>query len=82
MVSVSIVMTGYGLGGRVRRYLPDGSIDLEINLPSPVVTSVCIGGVDSNILFVTTGRILMDEEMLKAYPLSGSLFSIDIKDLT
>lgn len=69
-------------GGRVRRYLPDGGIDLEINLPSPVVTSVCIGGVDSDILFVTTGRILMDEEMLKAYPLSGSLFSIDIKDLT
>lgn len=67
-------------GGGVRRYLDDGSIDLEINLPSPIITSVCIGGTDNNTLFVTTGRILMNKEMLKKYPLSGGLFSIDIKE--
>jgi D-xylonolactonase len=66
-------------GGRVRRYNPDGSIDREIAIPSPTVTSVAIGGLDNKTLFVTTGRILMDAETLASYPLSGSLFAIKIE---
>jgi xylono-1,5-lactonase len=64
-------------GGRIRRYNTDGSIDREIGLPSPAVTSVCAGS-DSNTLFVTTGRILMDDETQNQHPLSGGLFKISL----
>ncbi len=65
-------------GGRVRRYRPDGTIDIEIEVPSPTVTSVGFGGRDNRTLFITTGTILMDEETLAAHPLSGSLFSVEV----
>lgn len=65
-------------GGRVRRYGANGDIDLEIALPSPTVTSVTLGGKGGRTLFVTTGRILMDEPTLTAHPLSGGLFSVAV----
>ena len=65
-------------GGKVRRYHADGTIDRELALPSPTVTSVCLGK-DADTLFVTTGRILMDEPTLAAHPLSGGLFRIDLR---
>lgn len=65
-------------GGRVRRYLPNGEIDIEIDVPSPTVTSVGFGGQDNKTLFITTGTILMDEETLARHPLSGSLFCVDV----
>ncbi|WP_419913747.1 SMP-30/gluconolactonase/LRE family protein [Hoeflea sp.] len=63
-------------GGCVRRYGPDGSMREAIKLPSPIVTSVGIGGENLDVLYVTTGRILMEPDVLAAHPLSGSLFSI------
>lgn len=65
-------------GGRVRRYLPNGEIDIEIEVPSPTVTSVCFGGRNNKTLFITTGTILMDDETLARHPLSGSLFCLDV----
>lgn len=65
-------------GGRVRRYLPTGEIDTEIEVPSPTVTSVGFGGPDNRTLFITTGTILMDDETLARHPLSGSLFCVDV----
>ncbi|MEX3007874.1 SMP-30/gluconolactonase/LRE family protein [Hoeflea sp. TYP-13] len=65
-------------GGRVRRYLPNGNIDMEIEVPSPTVTSVGFGGRANRTLFITTGTILMDEETLARHPLSGSLFAIEV----
>jgi xylono-1,5-lactonase len=62
-------------GGRIRRYNADGSMDREIAMPSPTVTSVC-AGPDATTLFVTTGRILMDDATLAANPLSGGLFRV------
>jgi xylono-1,5-lactonase len=64
-------------GGRIRRYNADGTIDREIAMPSPTVTSVC-AGPDTNTLFVTTARILMDDATLAAHPLSGALFRVMI----
>jgi xylono-1,5-lactonase len=69
---VAIVM-----GGCIRRYTADGQIDREVALPTPTVTSVC-AGPDAHTLFVTTGRILMDDETLAAHPLSGGLFRVTI----
>jgi D-xylonolactonase len=65
-------------GGCVRRYTAGGDVDLEIALPTPIVTSVTIGGRARKTLFITTGRILMDAAALAAHPLSGALFCIDI----
>lgn len=65
--------------GKVRRYLPDGTIEREIAVPSPTVTSVCLGGADMKTLFITTGRILMDEDVLAKHPSSGSLFAVDVE---
>ena len=42
------------LGGRIVRYAPDGRIDREIDCPVRNVTSVMFGGVDVDILFVTS----------------------------
>lgn len=64
--------------GKVRRYLPDGSIGTEIKVPCPTVTSAALGGAEGSTLFITTSRILMDEETLAAHPLSGGLFSIKV----
>lgn len=66
-------------GGRVRRYSSAGVIDVEITLPTPIVTSVAIGGRERRTLFITTGRILMDDDALAAHPLSGGLFSVEIE---
>jgi len=66
-------------GGRVRRFSPEGRVDAEIALPSPIVTSVTIGGRDGRTLFVTTGRILLDEPALAAHPLSGGLFRVAVR---
>jgi sugar lactone lactonase YvrE len=46
---------GTGAGqGEVRRYAPDGTVDLRIELPSLKVTSLMFGGPELNILFVTS----------------------------
>ena len=50
-----------------------------IELPVPNVTSCEFGGCDMNTLFITThgGG---DENLKKEYPLSGSLFAVEIDD--
>lgn len=55
-----------------------GSILTRIDVPAPKVTSCAFGGKDFSTLFITTARVEMTEEELERYPLSGSLFSIDV----
>lgn len=61
-------------GGKIRRFTATGALDFDLHAPSPIVTSVTIGGKDRRTLFVTTGRILLSETELDAHPASGSLF--------
>lgn len=63
-------------GGRVRRYTPRGEFDREISLPIQRPTSCTFGGLNLDVLYVTSARIGLDETQLAAQPLSGSLFSI------
>ena len=58
-------------GGAVRRYAPDGALDLVVEVPTPKVTACTFGGADLDELFVTTSRegLGPDDE-----PLAGSLF--------
>jgi sugar lactone lactonase YvrE len=63
-------------GSRVVRRRSDGSVDRELGLPVPLVTSCCFGGPGLDILFVTSARVGMNPAALEAAPLSGGLFAI------
>jgi sugar lactone lactonase YvrE len=43
-----------------------------------MVTSIAFGGKNLNKLFVTTARLNMEEDQIKAAPLSGGLFVLDV----
>ncbi len=62
-------------GWCVNRYLPDGTLDLVIDLPVPRPTSVCFGGQDLKTLFITTARTRLPASSLSEAPLSGGVFS-------
>ena len=65
--------------GRIGCYSPDGTKRHSIAIPVPIVTSCCFGGADLTTLFVTTGRIILDDIDLDAYPDSGSLYAVSTK---
>jgi sugar lactone lactonase YvrE len=70
------VWTACWSGWRVVRRRPDGSVDRQIDLPVPLVSSCCFGGPALDILFVTTARVGLKPAALEAAPLSGGLFAI------
>lgn len=63
-------------GARLTRYRPDGSVERVVPLPVPRTTSCCFGGPDLATLFVTSARVGLDDVVLAAAPLSGSVFAI------
>lgn len=63
-------------GGRVQRFLADGSRDIRIDLPVPNATCVCFGGCGLNKLYISTARHKMTEDQLQQYPLSGGVFVV------
>lgn len=66
----------YG-AGKVIRWAPDGTKDLEIAIPAPNVTSVAFAGPDLRTLVIGTARENLTEEQLEEHPLSGGVFAID-----
>ncbi|XP_042861798.1 regucalcin-like [Penaeus japonicus] len=48
----------------------------RVHIPAKNVASVCWGGPDYSILFVTTGTLGMSEEEIEASPLSGGTFAV------
>jgi len=61
--------------GKLRRYRPDGSPDVEIRLPFANPTNLAFGGPRMATMFVTTIRHGLDGE--RASPLDGGLFRIE-----
>lgn len=61
-------------GSRVRRYAPNGELDLELDLPVSQVTCCAFGGDDLSLLAVTTARIGLSDEQLLKEPQAGNLF--------
>ncbi len=47
-------------------------------MPVPMVTSLAFGGKNLDKLFVTTARLSMTDAQIKAAPLSGGLFVLDV----
>jgi sugar lactone lactonase YvrE len=61
-------------GWRVRRYLPDGSIDREVRLPVSEVTCPVFGGPDLDELYITSAWESLSPDQHAAEPLAGGLF--------
>ena len=49
------------------RWAPDGTKDLEIEIPAPNVTSVAFAGPDLRTLVIGTARENLTEEQLEDY---------------
>jgi sugar lactone lactonase YvrE len=64
-------------GWGVRRYAPDGTLLLHIDLPCARVTKLAFGGPDLKTAFVTSARTGLDQAMLADQPLAGALFAFD-----
>lgn len=60
------------LGGAVRRYAPDGSLDAVLRMPVATPTCPVFGGEDLTDLYVTSSAMVMDEP--SAEPGAGGLF--------
>ena len=65
-------------GGRIWRHGPDGRLLAEYPVPARCPTMVCFGGPDLKTLYVTSARTGRSEDELRAYPHSGSLFSMRV----
>jgi L-arabinonolactonase len=61
-------------GGKVVRYRPDGSIDVEIPLPVSQPSCVSFGGPELNWLAVTSASVELSESERKQQPAAGHLF--------
>lgn len=60
-------------GSGVRRYAPDGTLDLHIRLPVSQVTACAFGGRELDQLFITTSRQGIDAT---SQPQAGAIFRI------
>jgi sugar lactone lactonase YvrE len=63
-------------GGAIRRYLPDGRLDLHVPLPVTNPTSLAFGGPGLRDLYVTSARHRLTFEQMAAEPLAGSLLRL------
>lgn len=61
--------------GRLQRYLPDGTPDLEVVLPFNNPTKVSFGGADMQRLFITSMSLSLG--LTNPLALDGGLFSFD-----
>jgi sugar lactone lactonase YvrE len=60
--------------GRLHRYLPDGTLDLEVVLPFDNPTKLAFGGKDMKTVFVTSTSQSLSG---KANPLDGGLYAFE-----
>ena len=49
-----------------------------IEIPDPMVASMAFGGKNLKKLFVTTSLMNKEKDQIKAAPLSGGLFVLDV----
>jgi sugar lactone lactonase YvrE len=61
-------------GWSIRRYAPDGTPDLVIELPASQITSSAFGGKDLSELYITSAAYELPEHELRKQPHAGALF--------
>jgi L-arabinonolactonase len=62
-------------GDRVERWSPDGRLDRTVEVPVHKPTCCAFGGVDLDVLFITTSRLGSSEPELQRQPTSGGLYA-------
>ena len=63
-------------GRRVVRVAPDGSIDRTIDVPVWKPTCCAFGGPALDTLYITTSRLMSDQDSLDKEPTSGGLYAV------
>lgn len=63
-------------GNHLRSYSPEGELKKEITIPSWNITKPVFGGPNRDILYVTSARLGVDDDLLKKYPQAGGIFEI------
>ena len=64
--------------GRVCRYLPDGTLDRELQAPTSHPTMVAFGGPKLDLLYLTTASGHLNEEGLAAQPQAGAILRCNV----
>jgi sugar lactone lactonase YvrE len=64
-------------GWKVVRYAPDGSVDIEVELPVQRPTSCIFGGSDLTDIFITSASTGLSKSELAEQPLAGCVFIVD-----
>ncbi|WP_298555915.1 SMP-30/gluconolactonase/LRE family protein [uncultured Algibacter sp.] len=66
-------------GNAVIQFNPNtGNVIQKVEVPAHNITSCAFGGKDLNMLYITSARVDMTEEELEKYPLSGSVFKVNL----
>jgi sugar lactone lactonase YvrE len=65
-------------GQRILKFAPSGKLLADIPTPTRCTTMPCFGGDDMKTMFITTSRQMRSVEELKAQPLAGHVFSIQV----
>jgi sugar lactone lactonase YvrE len=63
-------------GGRLRRFMPDGSVDRDIELPVSKPTMCVFGGPEMDTLYITSASDGLTPEQLQQEPHSGAVFTL------
>jgi len=61
-------------GGRISRFLPDGTVDRSVSIPATNITSVVFAGPRLDRMFVTSAALGCESE-----PLAGALFEVEAR---
>ncbi len=61
--------------GEIRRYLPDGTLDRVLEVPTSYPTMCAFGGAGLATLFVTTAATPLSEEQRTREPLAGAVLA-------
>lgn len=63
-------------GSAVRRYTPDGRLDVQIDLPVSCPTKCAFGGADLDTLYITSAHKALSPEERRREPHAGSVFAL------
>lgn len=65
-------------GGRVCRYLPDGTLDMTVRVPVAQPSSCTFAGPQLRTLYITSAWQGLSDQARSQQPLAGSLFSVEL----
>ncbi|MFD9127634.1 SMP-30/gluconolactonase/LRE family protein [Kitasatospora sp. NPDC059571] len=69
------VWVAVAFAGEIHRYLPDGTLDLVVDVPATMTTSCAFGGPDLDTLYITTATENLSPADLAAQPTAGGIFA-------